>query len=284
MRLHLRPFSRRTPLLLNIAPVVLAMLLAGALAIVPGPTRAELAGEAASAAGNVVPTRETTVAQRQQSGARPDPAVKDLAAQKAKDYVLASADGERQCPLTLKADPAAQGFLLQFDRPICEAALPFLSQVAGWVPDESGALHFLNAQGRTVAEFTEATGGSYEALREGDGVYFLSDPGMKEGTEVTEAEVSGDWDLAAGAAGGAAKPLCRWTLTDVPAPKGGKAVKVAPGCDAALERLAPVAWQLEGGNILITPRSGAPIRFARQEDGGWARVPERGRPLLMSRP
>ena len=79
--------------------------------------------------------------------------------------------------------------------------------------------------------------------------------------------------------------MCRVTLLDSPAKGGGFRLSIASGCDAALLRFGPTAWDIEGGNILVRGEGGASvIRFARQEDGGWARTPERGRPLLMTRP
>ena len=101
--------------------------------------------------------------------------------------------------------------------------------------------------------------------------------------ELKVEEVVGDWDLARQAG---APAVCRWTLLDTPASGGrGKALTIADGCDGGLLRFGPVAWDIEGGNILVRGEGGAStIRFARQEDGAWARTPERGRPLLMSRP
>ena len=227
------------------------------------------------------PEAQTLVAQKQQPAGRLDPALRDAAEQKAGAYVLSSADGDRKCPITLKAEQAGSGLAVQFDKAACEGTIGFSGQISGWLPDTSGALRLLNAQGRTVAEFTEATGGSYEALREGDGVYFLINPSIADVPEVTQAEVVGDWDLATGPGA----PVCRWSLTETPAAKGGFVLKVAPGCDSAVARLAAAVWRLDGGNILVSAATGGPaIRFARQEDGNWARVPERGRPLLLSRP
>lgn len=209
-----------------------------------------------------------------------DPAVREAAARMAAPFRLASADGARSCAFTLKADASGPGLAVEFDRPAC-ADIGFSAQVAAWLPDPSGAIRLLNAQGRTVAEFTEGTGGSYEALREGDGVYFLANPAVADGTELRPEEVVGDWDIARQAG----TPVCRVTFTDTPAKGGGFRLSIATGCDAALLRFGPTAWDIEGGNILVRGEGGASvIRFARQEDGGWARTPERGRPLLMTRP
>lgn len=219
---------------------------------------------------------------RPQAPPRLDPAVREAGARLAAPFRLANADGSRTCPFTLKAEPSGPGLAVEFDRQGC-AVIAFSAQVVAWLPDPSGSVRLLNAQGRTVAEFTEGANGSYEALREGDGVYFLGNPAATdEDAEIKVEEVVGEWDLARQAG----TPVCRVTLLDQPAGNGkGKALAIASGCDPALLRFGPVAWDIEGGNILVRGDTDtAVIRFARQEDGGWARTPERGRPLLMNRP
>lgn len=210
-----------------------------------------------------------------------DPAVREAAARIAAPFRLASADGSRSCAMALRTETAGTGLALEFDRSAC-AVIGFVGQVVAWLPDPSGSIRLINAQGRTVLEFTEATGGSYEALREGEGVFFLTNPATADTAELRTEEVVGEWDLARQAG---TPPVCRWSLLDAPARGGGFRLSVAAGCDAALLRFGPSAWDIEGGNILIRGEGGASvIRFARQEDGGWARTPERGRPLLMIRP
>lgn len=212
--------------------------------------------------------------------ARLDEASQRLAERLAGPFRLASADGERGCDLTLALQPAGAGLAVTLDRAAC-AAIAFSAQVSAWVPDPSGAIRLLNEHGRAVAEFTEATGGSFEALREGDGVYFLAPPSASDGIPATAEEVMGEWLLSRQAG----VPVCRWTLSDAHAARGGYLLQVAPDCDDSLARFGPATWELSGGNILVRGVAEGPtIRFARQEDGTWARVPERGRPLLMTRP
>jgi hypothetical protein len=219
-------------------------------------------------------------ASRAAASARPDEATRQAAERLAGAFRLSSADGERRCDVTLAAQPSGGGFAVAFDAATC-AAISFAAQVSAWVPDVSGSIRLLNAQGRTVAEFTEATGGSFEALKEGDGVYFLGPPSAADGPPATPEEVMGEWLLAR-------QPgvtVCRWTLTDSPGPRGSYRVQVAPGCDELLTRFGPNAWELSGGNILVRGvADGSTIRFARQEDGTWTRIPERNRPLIMTRP
>ncbi|TDT89382.1 protease inhibitor Inh [Azorhizobium sp. AG788] len=219
-------------------------------------------------------------APRTPDAASPKPPATGLRAEaekKAGALALASADGERTCPLELKTTAAPGGFAIGFDA-AC-AAIPFTTQTVAWTPDPSGSILFLSAQGRTIAEFTEGAGGAYEALREGDGVYFLAPPSVLAEDLVRPEEIIGDWNLARVAG----TPICRWTFLETPVP-GGFSVTAAPGCDG-FGGFVPKAWHLEGGNVVVTAATGnGLVRFARQEDGGWAKVPERGRPLLMMRP
>lgn len=254
------------------APATLALLAAGLL-VTAHPALAQRSDPPATAPKAAAPAA-------QPAPAKLDPSVREAATRLAAPFRLASADGTRACAFALKAEPAGPGLAVEFDRAAC-APIGFSALVVAWLPDPSGSLRLLNAQGRTVAEFTEGTGGSYEALREGDGVYFLANPAVADVAELRAEEVVGDWDLARQAG----TPVCRWTLLDAPARGGGFRLSIADGCDSALLRFAPTAWDIEGGNILVRGEGGASaIRFARQEDGGWARTPERGRPLLMTRP
>ncbi|MFG1421855.1 protease inhibitor Inh/omp19 family protein [Roseixanthobacter liquoris] len=211
--------------------------------------------------------------------AKVDPALRAQAEQAAGAFVLSSADDQRKCPLTLKTDPAANGFALAFDAGAC-AGIGFMQQVTAWVPDSSGAIRLMNVQGRLVVEFGQATAGNYEALREGDGVYFLASPTASEDTAVRVEEMLGDWDLARVAG----TPICHVVLLEEAAPNGGRKLRLGTPCDAAITQFGPVSWSIEGGNVLMASGTGGtPLRFARQEDGGWAKVPERGRPLFLLR-
>ncbi|OYZ95197.1 MAG: hypothetical protein B7Y01_00540, partial [Xanthobacter sp. 17-67-6] len=161
------------------------------------------------------------------------------------------------------------------------AGIGFMQQVVAWTPDSSGAIRLLNAQGRLVVEFGQATAGNYEALREGDGVYFLASPAASaDATAVRVEEMLGDWDLARVAG----TPICHVVLLEEAAANGGRKLQLGTPCDSAITQFGPVSWSIEGGNVLMASGSGGtPLRFARQEDGGWAKVPERGRPLLLLR-
>jgi hypothetical protein len=205
------------------------------------------------------------------------PEVRTLAAQ----YELTNADATRKCPMTLEARPAGSGFLLSLDRNACASLFGFLGEVAAWNPGVAGAILLVAPDGRTVTEFTEGVGGVYEAIRENDAVYFLAnlqfvDPAAR----VQIADLYGEWKLS--------RPdgvtICRIALTEEVAGNELFTARVLPNCDAAIVQFGPTLWQLERGDIVLRSASGESLRFERQESGGWAKVPEKPRPLLLSRP
>ncbi len=113
-----------------------------------GPAAAQAPNPVAPAEGPVIPDAKTLAA----------------------SYELASAAGDRKCPMTLDVKPAGPGFTLNYSKTACLPLFGFLNETVAWVPGIAGAIRFVNAAKRTVTEFTEGVGGKYEALREGDGV------------------------------------------------------------------------------------------------------------------
>lgn len=199
----------------------------------------------------------------------------------ASNYELTSADGSLKCPMTLEARTTGPGLLLTFDRKQCTPLFGFLSEVAVWRPGVAGAILFVSADERTIAEFTEGVGGVYEAIRENDAVYFLAnlqfvDPSQR----VQIADLFGEWSLAR--PGG--QEICRITLTEDVAGNELFAARVDPQCDAAIGKLGLEFWRLDRGDVLLRARDGEALRFERQEDGTWNKVPEKPQPLVLSRP
>lgn len=206
---------------------------------------------------------------------KPDPAA--LAAA----YQLANADGDRVCAMTLKPDPVGTAFAIGFDKAACADAIPFTGDVTAWTPGPGDSIRLMGARGALVAEFTEGAAGSWEALREGDGVYFLTNPNLTDPAKQAQpADLFGAWDVARTAG----KPVCRMELKDEQTDDGGYGLALASGCDAAIVRFGPVSWRIERGDLVLASAKGETLRFAAQEEGGWAKVPESNRPLLLSRP
>lgn len=196
------------------------------------------------------------------------------------NYELSSADGTRKCPVTLDTRAAGQGFALNLNRQICGQVLGFMNEVNAWQPGVAGSILFTGQNSRVIAEFTEGVGGIYEALREGDGVYFLANLQFVDpSNRVQAADVFGEWNFLRPGGG----PICRATLTDEVAGEEVFAVKLQPKCDAAIEKFGPVAWKLQRGDLVLLSSSGENLRFERQENF-WNKVPDKPRPLQMRRP
>jgi hypothetical protein len=196
-------------------------------------------------------------------------------------YELASADSTRKCRIALDAKPVGQGFTLVFDRGPCGAQFGFLAQVVAWTPGVAGAILLIGRDGRPVAEFTEGVGGVYEAIRENDAVYFLANLQFVDPSErVQITDVLGEWNLAR--PGGA--PICRIMLTDQIAGDELYGMRLQPNCDQSIERFGVTMWQLERGDIVLRAPNGESLRFERQDAKVWAKIPDKPRPLLMSRP
>jgi hypothetical protein len=205
------------------------------------------------------------------------PDAKTLAA----NYELSSALGDRKCAVMLDARPVGPGFTLVYDKTVCLPLFGFLSETVAWLPGIAGSIRFVNAAKRTVSEFTEGVGGRYEALRESDGVYFLSnlqfvDPG--DSPQFTD--LLGEWNMARPDG----PPICTVSLTNESTGEDTFVVTVKPGCDQSITRFGPVAWALDRGDVLLFSAKGDRLRFGRQPEGGWAKVPDTPRPLLMARP
>ncbi|TCK23141.1 protease inhibitor Inh [Ancylobacter aquaticus] len=204
----------------------------------------------------------------------------------AADYRLTNADGDRVCAITLSDKPEGRTrsgparFDLAFDRPACADAILFSVDIASWAPGPGQSIRLHGPDGALVAEFTEGVGGTWEALREGDGVYFLvnprlADPGLHAG------DLVGAWDISETAA----KPVCRLELTATDAGGGTFRARLLAGCPARFVALAPDRWRLDSGSLVLLTAGGEGLRFAAQEDGGWEKVPpDEGAPLLLSRP
>lgn len=234
----------------------------------------------------------TGAVKAQAPGAAPAPS-----AELADAYHLTNADGDRVCPLRLLPGPAAREtgkdagkdagkavprpphFAVELDRASCANAVLFSADIAAWAPGPGNAIRLFSAEGRLIAEFTEGVGGTWEALREEDGVYFLVNPRLAEPAPALQpADMAGVWQLTdpAGA------PLCRLTLGEAAV---GDGLRLSPdaACAGVFARPAPDRWRLDGADLLLLGAGGARLRFAAGEDGTWSKVPAEGRPLHLMR-
>ncbi|QIB33296.1 AprI/Inh family metalloprotease inhibitor [Ancylobacter pratisalsi] len=212
----------------------------------------------------------------------------EAAAGLAAEYQLTNADGDRTCALQLSAKRRSAGenarggspmFDLSFDRHACAAAILFSVDIAAWAPAPGNSILLLRGDGGLVAEFTEGINGTWEALREGDGVYFLVNPRLADAAQTQPEDLFGTWDLARTPG----RPACRMRLSDVP--MRPKAFRLDPDGNCGLlfgRSSVPDRWYLEQGDLILETATGARLVFARREEGDWSKTPEDNRPLFLS--
>jgi hypothetical protein len=224
---------------------------------------------------------------------KPDPVeVRNLSA----SYELTNADSTLRCPIALEPKPAGRGLFLNYDRDACRSRFGFLSEVSSWLPGIAGAILLVAPDGRVVTEFTEGVGGVYEAIREGDGVYFLANLQFVDPAERVQAkDLMGEWLLArpdappegATKANPKAPPPpkpCTLALTDEVVGDQLFNLRIQPPCDPALVPAGLQSWQLERGDIVLRFANGDSLRFEKADETRWNKVPEKPRPLVLSRP
>lgn len=225
-------------------------------------------------------SQETAQETPQEAPREPTPAERATAL--ADSYQLTNADGDRVCPIAIGDKPrkGSATFEVSFDKASCAATILFSADIAAWAPGPGDSIRFSSPDGKLVAEFTEGIGGTWEALREGDGVYFLVNPRLAD-PAIRPADLAGAWDLAQTPG----TPICRVELTDTP--EGSDTFRLTLGnvCAASVVALAPDRWRLDGGDLWLLTAKGEGLRFARQEDGSWEKVPPGdGEPLVLTRP
>ena len=193
-------------------------------------------------------------------------------------WELSNADRDKRCTVTFRADPAAAGMRLEFDKG-CVGQFPFIADVAGWTLADNDFLRLLDAQGKSLLEFSEVETHIYEAPRPGEGILFIQ-ASTAVGPPPKQAEqMVGDWGLVRGSG----KPICTLSLANTPA-GDDLALTLKPGCNAFVTRFAPTAWQMDRGELLIKNARGQTWRFSEGDNSTWTRVPETAEPLTLVKP
>lgn len=192
-------------------------------------------------------------------------------------WELSNADRDRTCMVTLRSTVAPGGLGLDWDRK-CADLFPFTREIGAWTIGSREAIQFLNKAGKPVLELSEVEGGLYEGERPGEGLVFLQSLAGGS-TERTAEQIAGDWAFVRGTG----KPICQVTLANTAAGASGLAVRVKPGCDAAIARFGPAAWQMDRGQLVLLPKTGEPWRFEESDPMTWRRIPEGRQPLQLVR-
>ncbi|MDP2412103.1 MAG: AprI/Inh family metalloprotease inhibitor [Pseudolabrys sp.] len=191
-------------------------------------------------------------------------------------WEFSNASKDRRCTATFSRDKTAVGFEVEFDAG-CGDLFPLVRDVTGWIYPDNDLLRLLNAQGRTLMEFSEVEDGIYEAPTPGVGVLFLQNAAAGAGPEVTAQQVAGTWALARGNA-----VLCTLMLTPN-AVKDSLALTVQPGCDGAIAKLGFAQWRIDRGELVLVPSRGTAWRFELTGADVWSRVPATAERLTLVR-
>lgn len=184
-------------------------------------------------------------------------------------WEFSNSDRDKICSLTLKPESAGNAFRIEFDER-CAAAFPLIGGVVGWRMADNELLRFVDASGKPLIEFSEVESGMYEAPTPGYGVLFLQSGASANPPAKSTEELAGDWTLER-----ANKPVCELALSTNEAGEGGFALRVKPGCDAAVARFNAIAWRLDRGELVLANKNGDTWRFEESDNSVWRRIPVR---------
>ena len=123
------------------------------------------------------------------------------------NWEFSNADHDKICTATFKSDPARNGFKVEFDAN-CVNLFPLVREIATWKFPDNDLLYLLDAQGKSVAEFSEVEDGIFEAPTPGVGVLFLQNAATAAPPPKPPDQVAGNWAIVRKAG----PPACLLTL------------------------------------------------------------------------
>jgi Protease inhibitor Inh len=215
------------------------------------------------------------------ASAQKPPALNEAAQGVIGTWEFSNAERDKICTAILKSDPSPVGFAVAFDAN-CVNLFPLVREIVGWKYPDNDLLYLLDAQGKSVVEFSEVEDNIFEAPTPGVGVLFLQNPAAAAAAPQAQQpeKLAGDWMIALGNGG----PLCKLTLAAT-AEGDGFALKVQPGCAKSIEQLNFTKWQLDKdkGELVLVPAKGTPWRFEEQDDVTWRRIPESAAQIMLVR-
>jgi hypothetical protein len=192
-------------------------------------------------------------------------------------WEFSNADRDRICTANLKNDPTRGGFKVEFDTN-CANLFPLVRDIVAWKFPDNDLLYLLDAQGKSVVEFSEVEDGIFEAPTPGVGVLFLQNAAAAAAPPKPPEQVTGNWAIVRKSG----PPVCSLTL-GMTAAGDGFAVAVKPGCDPALARLNFAQWRIDRDELMLVPARGNPWRFEEVDNMTWRRVPESADQITLVR-
>ncbi len=94
-------------------------------------------------------------------------------------WELSNAARDKICTVTFSATAVKVGYKLAF-APECAGLFPLVLNVVGWRYPDDDLLYLLDAQGKSLVEFSEVEDGIFEAPTPGVGVLILHNPATAE--------------------------------------------------------------------------------------------------------
>ncbi len=189
-------------------------------------------------------------------------------------WEFSNADRDKTCTATFKTDRTAVGFKVEFDAN-CASLFPLVASIAGWTFPENELLRLVDAEGKSLVEFSEVEAGIYEAPTPGVGVLFLQNAAAAEPPPKPSTDLAGDWTMRRGNA-----LLCAFTLSAAPS-GDALALAVKPGCAASIAQLGFTQWRLDRDELMLVPARGSPWRFEEIDGTTWRRLPETADPITL---
>jgi len=195
-------------------------------------------------------------------------------------WEISTADHDRSCHLTFKADPSGALFKLDVDK-ACAAQMPELKDVIGWTIGGLDLVKLTDGKGKAVLEFSELESGIFEAQRPGEGIFIMqSATSANAGANVSLDQMAGDWSVVRGSG----KTVCTITLINTAAGEDTFALKLKPGCEPFVTGFGPAAWYLDRGELVLRSKAGRFWRFEANDPGNWQRsIPEGREPVNLVR-
>lgn len=192
-------------------------------------------------------------------------------------WEISTADREKTCAATFKADAVKNGYKLELDAS-CADTFPMIRDARAWTLS-SDTVKLVDSHGRSLFEFTEVENGMFENARPGEGLYFLQNQAAVGPPFRLPEQMFGDWGIVRG--GG--KPICEVTLSNTVSGQEGFILQVKPGCAAFVTRFNPSYWRMDRGELVMSSVGGENWRFEEEGATTWHRVPERAEPVMLVR-
>ena len=217
-----------------------------------------------------------SAAQSQAQAQAQAPAMSDSAKAVLGTWEFSNADRDKTCSVTFKSDVHPLGFKLEFD-PKCGDQFPLVREIVAWKFPENDLLYLVDAQGKSVVEFSEVEDGIYEAPTPGVGVLFLQNAAAAASTPNLTDQMAGEWTLQR-----TGKTVCALSLT-MTASGDAYALTVKPGCDAAIVRQNFTRWRMDSDELRLLPAKGNAWRFEEDDNNAWRRVPDTAEQFTLVR-